>query len=124
MVRARIRRGSAALACALAGLAVAAGDAHAWETWYCGALLNSGSWCGNGSNHTYDYNKASYTGSGSVWVCARLLYADTTAQRESDCGWNVAENTEQSANGSYLYEAEVKHESGAARHTIYGYAWA
>ncbi len=123
MVRARIRRAGAALASALVVSAVGAGDAHAWENWYCGVLLNSGSWCGDGTNHTYDYNRATYNGSGTVWVCARLLYADTPGVRMSSCGTNVISVSE-SNNTSYLYEAEVKHESGSARHTIYGYAWA
>ena len=121
MVRARIRRGSAALVCALVGVAAGAGEAHAWENWYCGVLLNSGSWCGDGSNHSYDYNRGDYNGSGYTWVCARFLYADTSTLRASACGTNqgvinIGANTT-------LLEAEVKHEDGTARHTIYGYAF-
>lgn len=121
MVRARIRRGSVALVCALIGIAANAGDAHAWENYYCGVLLYSGSWCGDGSNHTYDYNRGNYTGAGSTTVCARLLYADTSSARITGCGLNQA-IVNIGANTTSLLEAEVKHEDGAARHTIYGYA--
>ncbi len=121
MVRGRIRRGSVALVCALIGVAANAGEAHAWENWYCGVLLNSGSWCGDGSNHTYDYNRGNYNGSGSTWVCARLLYADSSSVRANNCYWNQGVNNIGTNTGTLL-EAEVKHEDGAARHTIYGYA--
>ena len=114
---------SAVLACALVAVAASAGEAHAWENHYCGVLLNSGSWCGDGSNHTYDYNRATYNGSGNVWVCARLLYADSTVERNKNCAYNFASQSIYS-NCCYLYEAEVSHSSGSARHTIYGYAWA
>lgn len=121
MVRARIRRGSVALAAALVATAANAGDAHAWENWYCGVLLYSGSWCSDNSNHTYDYNRATYDGSGSVWVCARLRYADSSSVRTKSCANNLAANSIGS-NGGTLLEADVKHESGSARHTIHGYA--
>ena len=107
--------------CALIGAAANAGDAHAWENWYCGVLIHSGSWCGDGSNHTYDFNRANYYGSGSTTVCARLLYADSTVERARLCGGNQAANNI-GTNTSYLYEAEATHYSGAARHTIHGYA--
>lgn len=121
MVRARIRRGSVALVCALIGVAATAGEARAWENHYCGVLLNSGSWCGDGSNHSYDYNRGNYNGSGTTWVCARFLYADTSTVRASSCATNqgainIGANTT-------LLEAEVKHEDGSARHTIHGYAY-
>ena len=109
------------MVCALIWAAGSPGDAHAWENWYCGVLLNSGSWCGDGSNHSYDYNRGNYYGSGSTWVCARFLYADTSTARITGCSTNqgivnVGSNTQ-------LLEAEVKHEDGAARHTIHGYAY-
>lgn len=109
------------MACALFGVAASPGEAHAWENWYCGVLINSGSWCGDGSNHSYDYNRGKYTGTGYVYVCARLLYADSTTVREGPgCGYNIGENF--TYNNPYLYEAEVTHQSGSARHTIHGYA--
>ena len=123
MVRARIRRAGVALVCALVGVAGSAGEALAWDNYYCGVLLNSGSWCGDGSNHTYDWNRADYFGTGSTMVCARLLYADSSSVRGAQCGtnysiYNLGTNT------TTLYEAEVKHEDGTARHTINGHAFA
>lgn len=121
MVRARIRRGSVALAAALVGAAANAGEAHAWENWYCGTLIYSSSWCSDYTNHTYDYNRATYGGSGSVWVCARLRYKDSSSTYRSSCGYDIATNSI-GTNTCCLYEADVKHESGSARHTIQGYA--
>ncbi len=121
MVRARIRRGSVALVCALIGVAAGAGEAHAWENWYCGVLLNSNSWCGDGSNHSYDYNRGSYNGSGSTYVCARFLYADSFSERARGCGTNVG--YVYLPGNTNLLEAEVKHDDGPARHTIHGYAY-
>jgi hypothetical protein len=108
------------MVCVLAGFAVDAGDAHAFDNYYCGVLLNSGSWCGDGSNHTYDSTRGDYPGAGSTWVCARLLYADTASERGRHCNtnygfYNLGTNT------TTLYEAEVNHTDGAARHTIYGH---
>ena len=122
MVRARIRRGSVALVCALIGVAANAGEAHAWENWYCGVLLNSGSWCGDGSNHSYDFNRGDYYGSGSTWVCARFLYADTSTVRGTP-GCNTNYGIINIGANTTLLEAEVKHQDGTARHTIHGYAF-
>ena len=113
----------AAGALTLASLAFA-GSAHAFANSYCGVLIYESTWCGDGSNHTYNYNRAQYTGFGDVYVCERLLIADTSSERMApSCGYNyVARNY-----GAYpwLTEAEVGHfYSGGARHTIYGYATA
>lgn len=115
-----------ALLASVATLAFAAGAqvASAYTNGYCGVLINGGSWCGDGSNHSYYYNRAEYRGSGSVTVCQRLLIADTSIQRMSPtCGTNYhAYNY--GASGC-CYEAEVTHiNSGGARHTIYGLAQA
>lgn len=114
-------------ACAfLLAAAVAPATSHAFTNSYCGALINEGTWCGDGSDHTYDYNRASYTGGGSVWVCERLLYANTSSVRSGgpSCAYNYAARNYGST-VSTLFEAEVTHlYSGGARHTIYGYATA
>lgn len=117
----RIRRASVATAVAAAMSAATAGDAHAWTNYYCGVLISSGSWCGDGSNHTYDTNKAEYKGSGYVRVCERLLYADTTATRN---GYTCDTNRVYRNYGlttTLLFEAEVTHTDNS-RHTIYGTA--
>jgi hypothetical protein len=113
-------RAALAAACALLGLtALLPTTASALTTNnYCGVLISAGSWCGDGSNHFYNYNNASYTGGGSVWVCERLMIADSTTQREAPiCSYNLA----YSPYGSYVFatEAEVSHWTGA-NHTIYG----
>jgi hypothetical protein len=114
------------LACAVAtALLVAPASANAWSNTYCGVLLNSGTWCGDGSNHTYDSNEASYTGTGNVWVCERLLYADSSSVRGTPyCAYNYAPHNYGSTTAT-LFEAEVRHvtDSGA-RHTVWGYATA
>lgn len=101
-----------------------AGSAHAFANSYCGVLIYEGTWCGDGSNHSYNFNRAQYTGGGSVWVCERLLIADTSSEVAGpSCAYNYAARSY----GAYpwLTEAEVTHYySGGARHTIYGYATA
>ncbi|HET6509306.1 MAG TPA: hypothetical protein VFG42_21090 [Baekduia sp.] len=92
--------------------------ASATNNAYCGILIANGTWCGDGSNHSWVFNSASYTGGGSVWVCERLLIADTSTQRENPvCGYTYVS----ASFGSYIYltEAEVSHWTGA-NHTIYG----
>jgi hypothetical protein len=98
------------------------GIAQAFTNGYCGVLINAGSWCGDGSNHSYYYNRASYGGTGSVTVCERLLIADTSYQRLSPfCAINYAARNYGSS--GCCYEAEVTHiNSGGARHTISGLA--
>jgi hypothetical protein len=118
-------RAAIAAVCAVLGTcALGATNASAFTNSYCGVLIGENSWCGDGSNHSYNYNRASYTGAGNVWVCERLLVADTTTERESPiCGYNYAEK----AFGAFglLTEAEVLHNTGtSANHTIYGYATA
>jgi hypothetical protein len=105
----------------LAALALFPSSSFGYSNAYCGALINQGSWCGDGSNHSYDYNRAEYRGAGDVWVCERLLIADTRTERAGPtCGYDYQ------AHGYpayvWLTEAEVTHlYSGGARHTIYGY---
>jgi hypothetical protein len=90
---------------------------------YCGVLIDEFTWCGDGSNHTYIYNSATYSGGGSVWVCERMLYADTPTPRNGNsCGYNFVERSYGSTTS--LWEAEVEHSTGTgARHTITGYAY-
>lgn len=103
-------------------MVVPASSAWGWANEYCGILLNSGTWCGDGTNHTYDFNSAEYRGSGDVWVCERLLYADTTKQRTPpSCSYNYIVHN-YGLTQHTLFEAEVKHESGSKRHTVWGYA--
>lgn len=114
-------RAALAAACALLGLlGLLPATASATNNSYCGVLIAAGSWCGDGSNHSYVFNSASYTGGGSVWVCERLLIADTTTQRENPvCSYSYAS----ASFGAFIYltEAEVTHGTGAS-HTIYGLA--
>lgn len=124
MVKRKRAAGARWMTAALAAAVISMGApavSHAWSNTYCGVLINSGSWCGDGSDHTYDYNSASYGGSGSVWVCERLLNSSTRAVRSgSSCAYNF---TQRSYNAtSTLWEAEVTHWSGSSRHTITGYA--
>jgi hypothetical protein len=119
-------RAALAAICALLGvLTLGTSGAQAFTNNYCGALIAEGTWCGDGSNHSYNYNQATYTGAGNVWVCERLLIADTTTQREApQCGFNYIDRTF-SSGYPYLTEAEVTHNTGTgANHTIYGYATA
>lgn len=112
-------RAALAAACALLGLlGLLPATASATNNSYCGVLIVAGSWCGDGSNHFYYYNSAAYTGGGSVWVCERLLIADSTTQRENPvCSYTYAS----ASFGPYGFatEAEVSHWTGA-NHTIYG----
>jgi hypothetical protein len=116
-------RAALVAACACLGLlALSTASASAFTNSYCGVLISAGTWCGDGSNHSYNYNSATYNGAGDVWVCERLLIADTSSERESpQCAYGFVERTF----GAYPYltEAEVRHSTGA-NHTIYGYATA
>ena len=120
--RRRVGRIGAAIAAFLAVLPAA--SAAGFSNSYCGVLLNQGSWCGDGSNHSYNFNQAEYRGSGSVWVCERLLIADTSTQRSAPtCAYNYAARSYSAY--AWLTEAEATHlNSTGARHTIYGYATA
>ena len=115
-----VQRAAAVVVGALLCLGVAAASANGFSNYYCGALINQGSWCGDGSNHSYDFNRATYNGGGAVFVCERLLIADTSTQRKGPgCAYNYVE--EYFSPYPYLTEAEVAHfQSGGARHTIYG----
>ena len=106
----------------LAALAGTSASAMAFSNGYCGVLINEGTWCGDGSDHSYDYNRASYGGGGNVYVCERLLWANTRTQRQApSCSYNY--NARNYGPTSSLFEAEVTHiYSGGARHTIFGYA--
>ena len=109
---------AAASAVALTG----ASDARAaFYNDYCGVLIWSGSWCGDGSDHTYDTNRGWYSGSGSVQVCERLLYSSTHAVRWSPACGNNYVFRDYGAQSSTNFEAEVQHLDGN-RHTIYGRA--
>src|SRR3954447_2777078 len=114
-----VHRAAIAAACALTGLLGALpGTAGATDNNYCGVLISNGTWCGDGSDHAYTSNAASYSGGGSVYVCERLLIANTSTEREPPvCAFNSVSQTF----GSYLWltEAEVTHGTGA-NHTIYG----
>ena len=112
-----------AAACA-ASFATAATVAEAFTNGYCGVLINQGSWCGDGSDHSYYYNRAAYNGGGSVTVCERMLIANTSTQRLSPgCGVNYY--ARDYGPSGCCYEAEVTHiNSGGARHTISGLAQA
>lgn len=116
-------RAAVVAACACLGLvALGASSASAFTNSYCGVLISASTWCGDGSNHSYNFNSATYNGAGNVWVCERLLIADSSQPRlPPSCGYNQIEETF----GTYplLTEAEVQHQTGA-NHTIYGYATA
>lgn len=112
-------RAALAAACALLGLlGLLPATASATNNAYCGVLISAGTWCGDGSNHFYVFNSAGYSGGGSVWVCERLLIADSTIQRENPaCSYTYTA----ASFGPYGFatEAEVSHWTGA-NHTIYG----
>jgi hypothetical protein len=116
-------RAALAAACACLGLfAWGATSASAFTNSYCGVLVSAFTWCGDGSNHSYNFNSATYTGGGDVYLCERLLIADSKEPREGAvCGYNSVSQTF----GAYPYltEAEIQHQTGA-NHTIYGYATA
>jgi hypothetical protein len=119
----RLVCGAVTLTLGLLGFAgLGASQASAFSNTYCGVLIYSGTWCGDGSNHSYYYNSATYSGGGSVFICERLLIADTATERSgSSCGYSYVSRNY----GPYgwLTEAEVTHYySGNARHTITGYA--
>lgn len=116
-----VHRAALAAACALlAALAVLPGIASATDNSYCGVLINNGTWCGDGSDHSYTTNSATYPGAGNVWVCERLLIANTSTQREDPvCAYNYVSQSF----GSYIWltEAEVAHFTGS-QHTVNGLA--
>jgi hypothetical protein len=116
-------RAALAAACACLGLcALGASSASAFTNSYCGSLIAAFSWCGDGTNHSYNFNSATYTGGGDVWVCERLMIANSTDEREGPiCGYDAVDQTF----GAYpfLTYAQVQHQTGA-NHTIYGYATA
>lgn len=109
-----------ALGCVV--LTLAAPPAHAFDNSYCGVLIYELHWCGDGSDHTYDFNQASYSGGGSVYVCERLLWSSTLTERTPPtCAFTLVQHAYSPT--SSLSEAEVTHQnSGGAQHTIYGYA--
>jgi hypothetical protein len=122
-MRRKLVCGAVTMTLGLLGMAVlGTSQASAFSNTYCGVLINEGTWCGDGSNHSYTFNSATYSGGGSVFVCERLLIADTSTQRRGpSCGYTYVASTY----GPYgwLTEAEVTHlYSGGARHTITGYA--
>lgn len=117
------RRNVALVVAAAAINAVGAGDAHAWTNYYCNTGVYGGSWCGDGSNHTYDNNK-SVVGNGGVLVCERMLWADSTyLVAQPFCHLGQAFKS-YGANSSYLYEAEAQHTWTGVRMTVYGTAMA
>lgn len=112
-----------AVGAALTALWVLPGVASAFDDSYCGALIDEDYWCGDGSRHTFDYNRAEYNGTGNVWVCERLLYDGTSTVRAGgpSCGYNY--QTRSYGPTTSLFNAQVTHYySGGARHTIYGFA--
>jgi hypothetical protein len=117
------QRAAVVAACASLGLIVlGTASASAYTNSYCGVLKSAYSWCGDGSNHSYNFNSATYAGAGDVWVCERLLIADSTTPRESPwCGYNSIDRS--FASFPQLTEAEIQHQTGS-QHTIYGYATA
>ncbi|HMJ37638.1 MAG TPA: hypothetical protein VK501_27275 [Baekduia sp.] len=116
-------RAAVVAACACLGLvALGTASASAYTNSYCGVLKTAYSWCGDGSNHSYNYNSATYAGAGDVWLCERLLIADSTTQRATpSCAYNAVD--ESFASFPQLTEAEIQHQTGS-QHTIYGYATA
>jgi hypothetical protein len=114
-----VHRAAIAAACALTGvLGAFPGTAAATDNNYCGVLINNGTWCGDGSDHAYVTNTAAYPGVGNVYVCERLLIANTSTQREAPvCAYNYVSQSF----GSYLWltEAEVAHFTGS-QHTVNG----
>jgi hypothetical protein len=108
----------AATGALLAALGVLPGAANATDNAYCGVLINNGTWCGDGTDHAYTTNSATYSGGGMVWVCERLLIANTSTQREGPgCGYNYV--SQSFASYVWLTEAEVAHYTGT-QHTIGG----
>jgi hypothetical protein len=109
-----------ALGFIVAGLVAA--PAGAFDNNYCGVLIYELHWCGDGSDHTYSYNQASYNGGGSVYVCERLLWSSSLTERlPMSCSYSLVQRNYGAT--SSLSEAEVTHaNSGGAQHTIYGYA--
>ena len=116
-----VHRAARIAAVATFGLLVALpGSASATTNNYCGVLISYGTWCGDGSDHNYVSNAASYPGAGSVWVCERLLIANTSTEREGPgCAYNYVSQSF----GTYLWytEAEVAHFTGS-NHTVNGSA--
>lgn len=108
----------------LATMAFVAGTALAttFDNTYCGASMSVGSWCGDGSDHSYNFNRATYTAdSTNVWVCQRLLYSDTHSQVSTPtCNYNLISQTYSTL---LLTEAEVSHQTSPSR-VIWGYATA
>jgi hypothetical protein len=117
-------RAALAAACAILGsLVFGATASQAFTNPYCGVLIAEGTWCDDGSSHSYYYNQASYNGAGNVWVCERLLVTSTGNQRDiPGCGYNYYDQTF-SAGYPFLTIAQVMHNTGTgANHTINGYA--
>jgi hypothetical protein len=113
----------ASIAAAAVIFAAGGGDAHAWTNSYCGSLIYGYSWCSDNTNHSYDDNKAIYSGSGSVQVCERLRWADQPWEVKTPfCAINLVHRT-YGYNTQYLYEADVQHKDPTnVRHTITGVA--
>lgn len=112
-------RAALAVACAFLGIAaLVPATASATDVGYCGVLIANGSWCGDGANRNYVFNSAGYSGGGAVWVCERLMIADTSTQRDNPaCSYTYAS----ASFAPFLYQTEayVSHWTGA-NHTIYG----
>ena len=118
--RNNLRRRSVAIVAAAtaATAATGTGEAHAWTNYYCGASIYGYSWCGDGSDHTYDSNQA--TGSGTV--CERMLWANQPwVVNGVFCGPGTA-GRYYGPNSASLYEAEVTHSNGAVRYIVNGMA--
>lgn len=118
MVRKRIRRTGAAITAACAFGAVSPGEVRALTVDYCGFSIPAWSWCSNGSNHTYDSNKAYYNGSASLSVCQRLIYFTSRVEYHRTCA-PTSTYRYYWANTGTMFEAQVLHDNGSSR-TIWG----
>ena len=88
---------------------------------YCGYLVAVDVWCTDNVRHTYDYNSASYTGGGLVYVNERFRY-DSNNNTYSQVNGYTFVSGDIGANASTLFKVDVRHQYSTTNHTIYGYA--
>lgn len=86
---------------------------------YCGqALTNPGTWCIHAQRHSYYHNSAIYYGSGTIFVCQKVILDSNGADYFQSCG-------QTSAVGDWTAGPLLKplvYNGDNNRHTIQGHA--
>lgn len=77
-------------------------------------LLAPNSWCRHGTWHNYNAMGVSYPGSGSIWVCARMVRRTGGGVYANVCGTNAAASNFARCNCGGLWN-DIAHSAPNAR---------